>query len=360
MSATEQIINGLLNAMSGKGRKTPSAYDTPATVKRVEGSTAWIHIPGGVDETPVRLTIDAKAGDTVQVRISGGGAWIVGNATAPPTDDTKAKEAIKQAEEAAGTATKFVTDTNDGIFVHPKDNDGDGVRITDAIEILKSGLSYIRAYVDGGIAKVRVGRSDKGHSVIDSNGMRIYGGDGSALLANIGYGEGVSQTGTGIAPYFTFGTRYAGSDIGNMSFAEGSNNQASNVSSHSEGHGTASSGFGSHTEGLYTVAEKDGSHAEGWLSKAKGIASHAQNMANEALSDFQTVIGKYNATDANGVYGFIMGNGTNTGSGRSNGFAVKWDGETEIALNTSAAAGTVDGDLYAAVTALGWDSEVIV
>lgn len=31
-----------------------------------------------------------------------------------------------------------------------------------------------------------------------------------------------------------------------------------------------------------------------------------------------------------------------------------------VELNTSAAAGTVDGDLYRAIQALGWESEVIV
>ncbi len=31
-----------------------------------------------------------------------------------------------------------------------------------------------------------------------------------------------------------------------------------------------------------------------------------------------------------------------------------------LELNTSAAAGTVDGDLYRAIQALGWESEVIV
>lgn len=32
----------------------------------------------------------------------------------------------------------------------------------------------------------------------------------------------------------------------------------------------------------------------------------------------------------------------------------------KIDLDTAAAAGTVDGDLYAAITALGWQSDVIV
>ena len=32
----------------------------------------------------------------------------------------------------------------------------------------------------------------------------------------------------------------------------------------------------------------------------------------------------------------------------------------KISLNTAAAAGTTDGDLYAAIVALGWQSDVIV
>lgn len=87
-----------------KREKDPEAYDTTATVRRVEGGTAYVHIPGGVDETPVDLTIDAKAGDTVQVRVSGGRAWLVGNRTAPPTDDTTARVAQSKAVIAEGKA----------------------------------------------------------------------------------------------------------------------------------------------------------------------------------------------------------------------------------------------------------------
>lgn len=75
-------------------------YDTTAEVVRVEESTAWVHIPGGIDETPVQMTIDAKVGDVVQVRVSGGRAWITGNSSAPPTDDTIAKAARTKANSA--------------------------------------------------------------------------------------------------------------------------------------------------------------------------------------------------------------------------------------------------------------------
>lgn len=71
----------------------PSGYDTDATVKRIEDGKAWVSIPGGVPETPIDIGVDAQVGDTVHVRISGGRAWLLGNASHPPTDDRTAKEA---------------------------------------------------------------------------------------------------------------------------------------------------------------------------------------------------------------------------------------------------------------------------
>ena len=103
MGIFEQIKNDIIEAIKSSMPGT-SAYDTEAQVVRIEGSTAWVHIPGGVDETPVKLTIDAKAGDKVQLRVSGGSAWIVGNDTAPPTDDTTAHSAYDAAVKAEGQA----------------------------------------------------------------------------------------------------------------------------------------------------------------------------------------------------------------------------------------------------------------
>ena len=97
------IIKDIVAAVKESDKK-PMAYDSTAMVRRIEGSTAWVHIPGGVDETPVKLTIAAKVGDTVQVRVSGGSAFIVGNATAPPTDDSKAEKV----EQNLNIVTKVV------------------------------------------------------------------------------------------------------------------------------------------------------------------------------------------------------------------------------------------------------------
>lgn len=100
----DKTLKQLVESIKASSQPKTSAYDTSATVTRVENGTAWVHIPGGVTETPVKLTINAKAGDTVQVRVSGGRAFMVGNATAPPTDNTVANKALGETK----TITKVV------------------------------------------------------------------------------------------------------------------------------------------------------------------------------------------------------------------------------------------------------------
>ena len=104
MSEFDNIKKDILESAKKMGQSRTSGYDTTATVTRVEGSTAWVHIPGGVIETPAQLTISAKAGDAVQVRVADGSAWITGNATAPPTDDAKAIAATTIATGAQRSA----------------------------------------------------------------------------------------------------------------------------------------------------------------------------------------------------------------------------------------------------------------
>ena len=101
-----RLISRMMAAIQAATAAKTSAYDTVATVKRVEGNTAWVHIPGGVDETPAKMTVNARPGDTVQVRVGGGKAFLVGNATAPPTDDGAAIVAKEAADAAALAALK--------------------------------------------------------------------------------------------------------------------------------------------------------------------------------------------------------------------------------------------------------------
>lgn len=98
--------------------KTETGTDTTAKVLRVEKGIAWVHIDGGAEETPVYETIACSPGDMVNVRISKGTAFLVGNGTAPPTDDTEAIIANIKAATAQRTAdeAKYIANLNVGIL----------------------------------------------------------------------------------------------------------------------------------------------------------------------------------------------------------------------------------------------------
>lgn len=104
-----KTVRDFAKALQEANNSKTTPYDISATVKRIDGNVAWVHIPGGIDETPVQLTTNAKKGDSVQVRVNGGRAWITGNATSPPTDDTTAKVAQKTAVVADEHAVNAVT-----------------------------------------------------------------------------------------------------------------------------------------------------------------------------------------------------------------------------------------------------------
>ena len=107
------VSKDLLNVMKSLGKKGTTPVDTEAEVVRVDGNIAWVHVPGGVSETPVQLTINAKKGDTVQVRIANGRAWINGNKDAPPTDDSKADTALKAVDDLGASLDQRMSDMSD-------------------------------------------------------------------------------------------------------------------------------------------------------------------------------------------------------------------------------------------------------
>jgi hypothetical protein len=99
-----EFVKEIASAM--KESKT-KAYDTVAKVLRVDEKTAYVHIDGGADETPAQMAINCKTGDTVKIRVSGGKAWITGNITAPPTDDSAAEVAQRAVKAVAKSYSKF-------------------------------------------------------------------------------------------------------------------------------------------------------------------------------------------------------------------------------------------------------------
>lgn len=164
------------------------------------------------------------------------------------------------------------------------------------------------------------------------------------------------KTQSTFAKAYTVGIRNNAADVGALSYAEGYDTAATDYCSHAEGSGT-SAGLYSHAEGVGCVATNT-SHAEGFGCEATKNHSHAQNDHTLASSANQTALGKYNKEDNAGTYAVIIGNGTSNNA-RSDALEVDWGGNVLMALDTTAASGT-DHDLYAAITALGWESDVIV
>lgn len=191
----KQIKNDIMEALAANKPKT-APYDTEAQVVRVEGSTAWVHIPGGVDETPVALTINASAGDTVRVRVGNGTAWLVGNDSAPPTDDKRANLAIDNAGVAlqnadaaysfAATAHEMAERTDQHFFV-----DTDGAHVTVGANTPNQGKNLLMTNIgvkvrndtdvlaEFGADLVRVGTTEDAHVDIKPGSTTFYGSNGS-------------------------------------------------------------------------------------------------------------------------------------------------------------------------------------
>lgn len=89
MTAFEKLF-GLIRKNE---KRTGSDYT--ATVTRVKDGIAYVQITGAeITDTPVAMSVDAKAGDQVRVRVNGGKAWLTGNDTRPPNDSSTDIEKI--------------------------------------------------------------------------------------------------------------------------------------------------------------------------------------------------------------------------------------------------------------------------
>lgn len=378
MNSQQELLDAINTITQSKDR----SCDTPATVLRVEGDTVWVHIDGGADETPVQKTINCSEGEIVQVRISNGSAFLVGNASAPPTDDTTANVAHFVAEQADVKATEAIKTANAIVqTVQGKVDSGDsnvtdlsstmyqdayGVNIYN--DTLAVGDSY--AHIDGDSfdikqattagtidnvndtlyasfgREVTVGTRLAGSTVGDYSQVFGFESTASGSYAHAeGYGTTASKAASHAEGYYTtasgvyshaegFGataseqSSHAEGDrttaSGNASHAEGYGTKASGGYSHAEGNNTKASGDASHAEGNSTKASGNASHAEGYETTASGYYAHSQNYQTLADSDYQTAIGKYNVSDNTGAYALIIGNGT--AFTRSDALRVKWDG----------------------------------
>lgn len=105
MSAMDDLVK-----MLKKQKRTGTDYT--GTVTKVDGGTAYVRLTGSkISDTPCALTISAKVGDRVRVRVSGGRAWVTGNDTAPPTNDVEnIKVVTKNAENTASDLKRLRED----------------------------------------------------------------------------------------------------------------------------------------------------------------------------------------------------------------------------------------------------------
>lgn len=147
-------------ASTMKQSKT-KAYDTVAKVLRVDEKTAYVHIDGGADETPAQMAINCKAGDSVKIRVSGGKAWLTGNLTSPPTDDTAA-EKVKQSHE------RFKKGTAKNFWLQNK-------KIVNAAKTATNFIDYINGV--GLIVGDMRGNTLKQNTLLDAYGMAVRNGN---------------------------------------------------------------------------------------------------------------------------------------------------------------------------------------
>lgn len=179
-------------ALTMKESKT-KPYDTVAKVLRIDERTAYVHIDGGADETPAQMAINCKSGDTVKIRVSGGKAWLTGNLTSPPTDDTAA-EKVKQSHEifkkgtaknfglqnekiinAAKTATNFI-DYIDGVGLIVGDMRGNALKQNTLLD------AYGMAVRNGNSEIVRFGTAPI--VITNTDGDKTYEGSGSVMQSD--------------------------------------------------------------------------------------------------------------------------------------------------------------------------------
>ena len=385
-------ISEMIQALKEAQDSAPKPFDTPAEVLRIEGDTAWVQIPGSDDETPVNLTIAAKEGDTVQVRVSGGTAFLVGNATAPPTDDKKAINAQETADEAQTAAEQAQADINEQkeTFWH----DDNGAHILGSLngyrnDLKSDGMHIVQVSTDKEVAKFaadacRIGEESWSRAVIDNHSLQliwgthetyfhvsnlndasaskahvrsVYIGDGSRVNFRTGFDilgspDIISVTVNGVAVEYSMyeDTRPYRPPLGVKIQPAPAVGDVVVVDYYTRADIYAYT-FGSRESesitGAFSISEGINNEVTGSYSKASGYYLIANG-------EHQTCIGKNNVSDIAGKYAFIIGNGTGSlDAYRSNAFAVQWDGTVETDNGTKELTAQTKTTTWSSMTASG-------
>jgi len=272
-----------------------------------------------------------------------------------------AKAAYNEAQAAKQIATNYIFKTtghdawvcdenagpnpSTGEAYGPSDaNPTTGWRLGSVFELVKQGVSWFKLWVENNVAKLRLGRSDQGHLILDSDSVDLIADDGvsaatfgetsrvgkprvaNSMVTYIGKDEG------GNRGLFEI-VRWAGADSC-YSYFKAVHDKKRNTDYVIIGSGSGTfPGYGIGAVALGDFARQGtgptGQYAiaEGYNCTASGPQSHAQNYDTIAASSHQTALGKYNVEDANGTYAVIVGNGTgNSSIARRNAATIDWLG----------------------------------
>ncbi len=343
----QKIIKDFVEAMN-QSKKGTSPYDTTATVVRVEGSTAWVHIPGGVDETPVAMSINAKPGDTVRVRVAGGQAWTVGNDSAPPTDDTAATLAQIKADEVNGYLHTHLSLKDDGLYVL-SDKSGWSVRVAnDGIYLISEDGDTVAQYKD----EIRIGRKNGSAVNISSKDIEMLDGSGKSIFdAHLSNGEnGTARAGTTfVVPndgwtgmimvahpiYDVVGVSRI-DDPTIITVPTVVDDYTVNITTplsagtYNVIYDTMDTLFHFRLGTTWSADVGDGATMIGGENAAVSQYSTAIGYGCLANYNAQIAVGRWNAIDMTGESAFIIGNG-NGHYGRSDALSVTWSGDVHAA-----------------------------
>ena len=371
-------IREFIKAIQNANKKTTGAYDTTAKVLRVENGTAWVHIDGGAEETPVEMSVSCEPGDEVRVRLNKGAAYLIGNNTDPPTGMrviNTVKNTVKMAyvnieELAKNVHDQFVLIGTSSInkLSDVMNHSSEGTNIYDDLSTVGNAYAHIDS---DGLKIKRVANKDEIDDEEDSVDA-VYAPRSvthGSRIGNIGdlsftFGEGNEASGS--ASFTTGKNNIASAEasvangcatraIAKYSFASGYGNVAEGESSialgygcHAKGERSVAMGYACQTgnSAICAVAEGDGSvangqysHAENW-STATGNGSHSQNLQTQAIGtgshagglntvagyDYQTVIGKHNNNRSDTLFEVGNGGWSSGTDVRSNAFDVTSDG----------------------------------
>ena len=179
MNAMKELIAQIIKKIDEKTKPTGSSYTGKVT--RVEGQTAYVQFDGSdINDTPVRLSIGAKPGDEVRVRVENGRAWLTGNDTSPPNDSSDVLKALentsekleKRIKDSSGN-TSLIRQTAERIMTEVRSIAGSVSNLqqrADQIEISVRGKVDTSTYNSGMSGKMATDMANRASAIVIDSG----------------------------------------------------------------------------------------------------------------------------------------------------------------------------------------------